>query len=309
MQKQTATYLKSSASPVSSTPLAMAAQSFYLSREAMRCTPATLVWYHKYVSALIGYLTEQGLKDLASITSDYLRAFLVQLQNRGLADTTIHHHASAARTFFNYLVEEGLLTASPMRKVKMPRMDNDIPPAFTAEEVRKLLKAVELTRDTAMLLCLLDSGCRSAEFVALNVGDVDLASGAVTVKQGKGRKDRTTFVGAKARKALLRYLMARGNPGRNEPLWTNELTGERLTDSGLRQALTEIAKRAKVDNCHPHTFRRTCALFSLRAGMNIYALQKMMGHADLTILRRYLALVEQDVQEAHRQHGAVDNML
>jgi site-specific recombinase XerD len=196
-----------------------------------------------------------------------------------------------------------------MRKVKMPRLDKDIPPAFTPDDVHKLLQTCKTARDSAIVLCLLDSGCRAAEFVALNVGDIDLKTGTVAIRQGKGRKDRTAFLGTKARKALVRYAMERGRPAPNEPLWLSESTRERLTDFGLRQALERIARRAEVENCHPHTFRRTFALWSLRAGMNIYALQAIMGHSDLTILRRYLALVEEDLQEAHRKHGAVDNML
>ena len=289
--------------------LSLAAESFYLSREAMRCTPATLVWYRKYVGALVEHLAGLGVTDVKGITPDHVRAFLVQLQRRGLSDRTVHHHASASRTFCNYLVEEGLLSESPMRKVKMPRLDKDIPPAFSPDDARKLLNACKTLRDTTMILCLLDTGCRASEFVALNVGDVDLKSGAVTVRQGKGRKDRTTFLGAKARKSLVRYIMERSRPTAAEPLWTSENTGERLTDFGLRQALERVAKRAGVENCHPHTFRRTFALWSLRAGMNIYALQQIMGHSDLAILRRYLALVEEDLADAHRKHGAVDNML
>jgi site-specific recombinase XerC len=96
--------------------LALVAESLYLSREAMRCTPATLIWYRKYVGALIEYLAERGVQNVDGMTTDHLRAFLVCLQNRCLADTTIHHHASAARTFCNYLVEEELLADSPVRK-------------------------------------------------------------------------------------------------------------------------------------------------------------------------------------------------
>ena len=87
-------------------------------------------------------------------------------------------------------------------------------------------------------------------------------------------------------------------------------TGNRLTTHGLRHLLTcGLATRADVADCHPHTFRRTFALSCLRAGMNVYALQRLMGHADLSILRKYLALVETDLQTAHREHGAVDNLL
>ena len=64
-----------------------------------------------------------------------------------------------------------------------------------------------------------------------------------------------------------------------------------------------------MDHCHPHTFRRTFALWSLRSGMDIFSLQRLMGHADLSVLRKYLDQVQQDLQDAHRKHGAVDGML
>ena len=102
--------------------------------------------------------------------------------------------------------------------------------------------------------------------------------------------------------------MERGEVAAADPLWLSLTTGSGLTRSGLRLILHRLGKRADVMPCSPHVFRRTCALWSLRAGMNIYALQQMMGHTELTTLQRYLALVEADIEQAHRNHGAVDNM-
>ena len=95
----------------------------------------------------------------------------------------------------------------------------------------------------------------------------------------------------------------------DQALWLSLTSGERLTDWGLRKRLHRIGKEAQVKNCNPHTFRRTFALWSLRSGMNIYALQQIMVHSDLTILRQYLALLEEDLQDAHRRYGVVDRML
>ena len=81
-----------------------------------------------------------------------------------------------------------------------------------------------------------------------------------------------------------------------------------MTDSGLRQLLERIGLRAGVAHCHPHTFRRTFALWSLRNGMSIFHLQRLMGHADVTMLRRYLDLLHAGLQTAHAEHGVVDHM-
>jgi site-specific recombinase XerD len=289
--------------------LRLTLDTFLTSREAMRLSPATLDWYGRMLQPFLAFLEKQGITAPEAIAPSHIRAFLVSLQRQGVKDNTVHAYARAVRAFLNFLVEEGIIPESPMRKVKMPRLDRRILPAFSPEDVKRLLAVCETPRDAAIVLCLLDTGLRAGEFVALNVADVDLKTGAVQVRRGKGGKGRVVFLGAKARKALLKYVMARGNTKPDEPLWLSGRTGERLTAHGLASVLRDLGKRADVAHCHPHTFRRTFALWSLRAGMNVYALQQIMGHSDLSVLRRYLALVEQDLQEAHRKHGAVDNML
>lgn len=294
--------------------LSLAYDSFMLSLEAARRSPRTLEYYREKLGPFISWLAESGVTEVAGITADHIRHFLLQREQAGNAPMTVHHYAACIKAWCNFLVVEELLQASPMRKVKMPKLNQEILPAFSPEDVRKLLAAAHDAREKAILLFLLDSGCRLSEFLALNVGDVDVRTGAVRIRLGKGRKDRVAFLGAKARKALAKYLLWRGAPNDDEPFWLlkspeRELTTERLTRWALRAILDRLARETGVEHCHPHTFRRTFALWSLRAGMNIYALQQIMGHSDLSMLRRYLALVEEDLQEAHRKHGAVDNML
>ncbi len=290
-------------------PLQLAAESFFLDRQARRCSPDTLIWYRKYVGALVTWLNAHAITRPEDITPSHLRAFLVELHGKGLSPHSVHHHASAARAFLNFLVAEGLIVQSPMHNVPMPKLPSRILPSFTPKEAQELLKACKSNRDRAIILFLLDTGCRAGEFVGLDVGDVDVRTGTVRIQGGKGGRDRIVFIGAKARRALIHYLMERGNPAPEAPLWISQKTGRRLTHWGLRLMLRRIGKRANVAHCSPHTFRRTFAIWSLRSGMNIYVLQRLMGHSDLTVLRRYLEIVERDLADAHRRFGAVDNML
>lgn len=232
----------------------------------------------------------------------------MQLEQRGLKDTTIHGYAQVVKTFCRFLVNEEMTEENPMSKVAMPKVDKRILPAFAPEDVHKLLTTCHTLRDKAIVLCLLDSGLRAAEFVSLQVGDVNLQTGAIRVKHGKGAKDRVAYLGAPSRKALIKYLSERRGRRPTSPLWLSQ-DGGSLTYWGLALLLRRLGKRAGVEHCSPHTFRRSCALWSLRAGMSIYHLQALMGHSDLQVLRRYLDLVEADAQEAHKRYGAVDNML
>jgi len=191
----------------------------------------------------------------------------------------------------------------------MPQLPQDLLPPFSRAEARALLDACDEERDTALLLVLLDCGVRASELCALNVGDVDLVTGEVRVRRGKGSKDRVTFVGARTRKALLRYLATRPGTQPTAPLFVTLTTGTRLTYWGLRSLLERIGDRAGVDDCDAHRFRRTFAVESLRAGMPVMQLAAMMGHGSLPVLQRYLRMLTADLQAAHAEHGPVDRLL
>ena len=163
----------------------------------------------------------------------------------------------------------------------MPRLDRRVLPALSDAEVRRLLSACKLERDRAIILFLLDTGCRAFEAVQVNGEDIDLQSGDVRIRQGKGRKERIVFLGQNARAQLIRYYHDRGTPESKDPVWISEKSSERLTTSGLHQILKRLGRYAHVEHCGPHTFRRTFALWSLRNGMDIFRLARLMGHADI----------------------------
>ncbi len=284
--------------------------SFLIDCRARRLAAGTIDFYRAKLRVFLAYLQGEEVQTVDAITPAVIRAYLAGMQDRGLKAHTQHASARAIRTWCNWLAAEGEIAQSPMKRVRMPKLDNPILPAFTPEEVQALLDACLISRDKAIVFVLLDTGVRARELLALDVGDVDLTTGAVMVRQGKGGKDRIVYLGAKTRQALQRYLRRRQDVsmGASSPLWVSR-SGGRLKLAGLRQVLRRLAERSGVEHCHPHRFRRTFALWSLRAGMDIYSLQRLMGHADLDMLRRYLAQVEGDLRTAHHKFGAVDSNL
>jgi len=305
------------------TPLVSHLDAFLLAQEAAHNTPATLRHYRYTVGSFIRFLNHEAVTALQTITPYHIRAFLVSLERRGRKDTTLHAHARGIKAWLNWLVREGVLASTPMRQVKMPKLEKRILPALSREDLQKLLAARPKTpvglRDRAIILCLLDSGLRAGEFCRLRLDDVDLRTGILKV-HGKGRKDRVTRFGAKARLALVRYLATRSRADSNsalsefyEPLWIaytwdGQATGRALTTSGLRMLFRRLAARTGVQ-ISAHQFRRTFALWCLRQGMDVYSLQMLMGHSDLHILRRYLDLAQADIEEAHRRYSPVDHLL
>lgn len=284
-----------------------ALQAWLLEIAVRNYTDSTRKYYTWYLGQFADWLTSRNIAHLADLTANHIRQYQSKRERTGWGAYTLLASFRAIRAWLNFCVGEGWLPASPAATVKAPKTSKDVLPCFTPEDARRILAACQDDRETALILFMLDTGARSSEIVAVNVGDVDINTGAVAIRQGKGRKYRTVYLGAKSRKAMLRYHVASGRPGAHSPLWRNQNTGARLTRNGLQQLVSRIGNRAGVKaSCH--MFRRTFALWSLRAGMDIYSLAALMGHEGIDVLKRYLRLVEQDARDAHSKFGPVDRM-
>jgi len=294
-------------------PLALTVREFLLDRQARNTSAGTLRFYRQKLYHFLAFLTTEGVTHPADLTAGHVRRYLVSLQEEGRTLGGQHAHFRAIRAYLRFLVREGDLEGNPLDRLQGPRVPEALLAPVPLEHVRAMLKTCNLRtslgcRDASLLLALLDTGCRAGEFLALNVGDVDLTTGAVLVRKSKGKRPRTVFLGSKALRALLRYLRHRPDVGPGDPLWATQ-DGRRLTYWGLRQVVRRRAELAGVAAPSLHSFRRAFALLSLRAGMDVYSLQRLMGHADLTVLRRYLAQTQEDLQRAHERCGPVDNLL
>lgn len=278
-----------------------AIRDFLLTKQADGATSRTISAHYGYHLRKFVKATNPATVD--DITPATIRAYLVKLRNDGLSEHTIHGAARTLKCFCRWLESEGI-RQSPWQNIKMPKFPKLVLTPFSPEDVRALLAACDTPRDAAIVLTLLDSGLRISELAALRVSDIDLQSGAVTVRRGKGGKPRTVFVGAKTRRAITRLLRTLDS----EALWQSA-TGKPMLARGIAAALTRIGERANVKPCNPHRFRRTFAIACLRSGMDVYSLQRLMGHADLTVLKQYLALTDGDAQQAHAAHSPIDQML
>lgn len=286
--------------------LAGAYAAFMVDREARQYTAKTLIYYRERLGDFFTHCTQSNVITLQDVTAAAVRVYLVSLQHRGLAPATVHSAARAIKCFLRFCAADGLIDVAPM--FAMPKVPKKVLPAFEPADVARLLDACAYERDRLVVLTLLDTGLRLSEFVALDGGDMDERTGAVFVRMGKGQKQRTVYLGVRTRRELARYWRSEGRPAAKMPVWVSRNTGERLTPNGLRQVLTRLGEQANVDHCHPHTFRRTFALWALRGGMDVHTLAALLGHSDISVLRQYLALTGRDLQRAHAAASPVDRM-
>jgi integrase/recombinase XerC len=219
------------------------------------------------------------------------------------------------QSFFHFLVEEEVLSRSPMATQKPPIARPDQIQPFTQEQQQALLDAARKSRhrrrDEAIVLFLLDTGARASEACSLRKGDLDLQNFRCTVLR-KGNKHRTVCFSGTTRKALWQYLKEEPRDA-DAPLFLadrGERSAEALTRSGLRQFVERLGKAVRVQGvrCSPHTFRHTFAVEYLRAGGNVFSLKELLGHTTLAMTNRYVALAQADIEAQHRQFSPVDRL-
>jgi len=281
--------------------------AFLIDRRARSLSPRTIDYYDGKLTLFRAYLQAQGIRAVESVTAPIVRRFMLELSkthNPG----GVHAVYRAVKAFLRwYDVEmepEGW--TNPMGKVRAPKVPQEPLESVRLDDLRAMVatckgKALTDRRDKAVMLALLDTGLRASEFIGLNVGDVDMRAGAVMVRHGKGGRFRSAFLGSKARRALVSYLRMRADVGDAAPLFAT-VTGSRLTYAGLRDIVRRRASKAGISPAPTlHSFRRAFALACLRNGVDVYSLQRLMGHADLGVLRRYLAQSQEDLRSAHKK--------
>jgi integrase/recombinase XerD len=276
---------------------------FMLSRQAMNCTPSTLEFYRYTAGKFLEWAEYQGAAAPEEVTARTVRQYVAELVSQGKKDTTVWDHARAVKTMLRFWHQEGYLPA-PVR-FELPRIAKKRLPVLNIDELRQIAQACNV-RDRAIVLFMADSGLRRQEVCNLNWEDIDMQSGLVRVRQGKGRKDRSAVIGARTRRALLAYKRTLSQSHLATAIFQTR-DGERFTGSGLRCIFRRLSKRTGI-HVTPHAMRRTFTILSLRAGMSPLHLQNLGGWEDLAMVQHYAQMVDEDLLQAHKAHSPVDTL-
>jgi integrase/recombinase XerC len=281
-------------------------------RDERNLSPHTLRAYEREVAQFVAFAEgELGCTKPGAVTPAVVRAYLAHLHRRGLARVSAQRALAALRTYLRFLAREGVMESNPAKLVPTPRAPQKVPDVLTAPELADLLDALPATpagrRDRAALELLYGAGLRAAELVGLDLDDVDLTRRLARVL-GKGSKERIVPFGRQAQAALRAYLPVRGEWRRGakclaagEPLLVNQ-RGGRLSDRSLRRILDAAMLRvAMLHHVHPHTLRHAFATHLLEAGMDLRAIQELLGHASLSTTQRYTHLDLAHLMETYRK--------
>ena len=261
----------------------------------------TLRIYLADTASFRDYISKHGL-GLADMDRSMLRGYLAWLVTvgrdgtHGYARVSVARKLSALRSFYRFLVQEGMFRSTPMPSGRSFRLKVQKPlPGFLGRrEVTRLLDAPGdatpvAIRDGAILEVLYSCGIRLSEMQGMDVRDVDLSRREMLVR-GKGSKERRVVFGQPAEQSLTRYL-GESRPllgaGPDPALFLNRY-GKRLSRRSFEKLVRLYAARAGTrDGVHPHTLRHTFATHLLEGGAGLRVIQELLGHSSPTTTQVY----------------------
>ena len=275
----------------------------------------TIEAYRNDLNQLASFIEEEAdnrgsIPPWASFSRQSMLSYLLDLKQRNYATTTVARKVAAARSFFRFMLAEGIIKTNPIQEVRSPKMGKSLPKPISISQVRLLLEqpsklsTPEAKRDRAMLELLYASGMRVGELVSLNLGDVDLEGGFVRCF-GKGNKERVIPIYEQAASVVKVYIdEARPQTAHNgdeKALFLNR-RGDRLTRQGFWQILKGYAKSANLEAAvTPHTLRHSFATHMLSGGADLRSVQELLGHANISTTQIYTHLTSEHVRRTYER--------
>ena len=253
------------------------------------------------------FLTLKKVDSLEKVDKHVLRDYMAYLMEQGIAKPSIARKLSAIRSFYRYLLREGILSQNPLEQAASPKLDRRLPSFLTIEETVSLLKAPGVTtpqgqRDRALMELIYAAGLRVSELANLTLEQVNLDTREVRV-WGKGSKERVVLMGEPAAAAISNYL-SQGRPKllgrkRTNAVFLNQ-QGGRLTERTVQIMLAKYAKIAGINKrVYPHLLRHTFATHLLDGGADLRVVQELLGHANLSTTQIYTHVTQSQAKKVY----------
>lgn len=272
-------------------------------------SPRTDDSYGRDLRRLAEWGVAHGAPTPSALSAAHLREFVYYLKDLGLAPASIRRGVSAIRTWYKFLLAEGVVKNDPSERLETPKKWRTLPEVLSADEVARLLDAVSLDeplvfRDRAMLELAYGAGLRVGEWITLKVADLALNEGVVRVF-GKGNKERLVPVGRGATGAValyLRELRPRLENGKGQGVLFLNARGQPLSRMGAWKILRKYVQLAGITKLvTPHTLRHSFATHLLEGGADLRSVQEMLGHADIGTTQVYTHIDREYLRSVHKQ--------
>lgn len=270
----------------------------------------TIDSYGHDLNRFLSYLDGKGVKEISDVGKFEIRAFMMYLKRYGLSVKSIVRNLVAIRTFFRFLVQDGILENNPAEELELPKLDKSLPEILTIKEVESLLNQPDIAkplgiRDRAMLEMLYATGMRISELTKLSVHQVNIEGGYV-VLFGKGSKERIVPLGRESIEWLKKYLSevrSKFNRKKESQYLFLSQWGKQMSRQQFWKILKEYGRRADIrKRITPHLLRHSFASHLLERGADLRSVQMMLGHVDISTTQIYTHVTGERLKKVHERY-------
>ncbi len=268
----------------------------------------TLQSYKRDIEQYTTYLKEINATNISSTNKTTVIAYLLHLQKKGRATSTISRNLASIRSFYQFLHKNKIIELDPTSELESPKVEKKLPQILSTQEVELLLdqpKCLDLKgiRDKAMLELLYATGIRVSELISLNLLDINLDLGFI--KCNKGNRERSIPIGSISVAAVHEYLSKSRNfliqDSNEEALFVN-VNGKRLTRQGFWKIIKHYKNQANINkDITPHTLRHSFAAHLLENGADLRSIQEMLGHSDISSTQIYAQIAKNKIKEIYKK--------
>ncbi|WP_419883822.1 tyrosine recombinase XerC [Peribacillus sp. B-H-3] len=269
----------------------------------------TIENYTRDIGEYTLFMNEQGIKSLLSVQYSDARLYLTMMYEKGLSKKTVARKTSCLRSFYKFLMREGIAGENPFALVSLPKKEQRLPRFLYEEEMNQLFQAIDQKtplglRDAALLELLYATGIRVSECCDIKLLDLDFSMGTVLV-HGKGKKDRYVPIGSFASEALTKYIQnsrpeLMSSKAKTHPYLLVNFRGDPLTARGLRYILNGVIKKAAGEGkLHPHMLRHSFATHLLNNGADLRTVQELLGHSKISSTQIYTHVTKEQLRKVY----------
>ncbi|MBF9001954.1 tyrosine recombinase XerC [Vibrio nitrifigilis] len=262
--------------------------------------------YKQQLETMGHHLCDLGVNRWSQVDAAWVRQLASKGMRDGMKASSLATRLSSLRSFFDFLILRGELTANPAKGVSAPRKKRPLPKNLDVDEVSQLLEVNEddplSIRDRAMMELMYGAGLRLAEMVSINVKDLNFGAEEIRVV-GKGDKERIAPFSGEAKEWVSKWLKLRNGFAHpdEKALFVSKL-GVRISHRNVQKRMAEWGqKQAVASHISPHKLRHSFATHMLESSNNLRAVQELLGHENISTTQIYTHLDFQHLAQAYDQ--------
>lgn len=273
----------------------------------------TLDDYQQHLKYFKKYINDNVTDFKNRIAVETFKSYVYWMSiEKKLSNFTVNARLRTLKVYLNWLYENKYINSNFSIKIKLLKVPKDTVKPLTKQEIRKMLEACDMStysgfRDYTLMILILDCGIRIGEASNLLISDVNFKQAILTVRGEVSKTNDIRYLPLSIKTLKLLKILIEFSAQMDSSYLFQSIYGGHIKERNLMLSFRRIGEKAGLKvRCTPYNFRHTFATNSVRNGMDLFTLQRIMGHKSLLTTRKYIQLETNDLKKKHAEINGLD---